>query len=187
MTNAQSPAGPNFQSERELALVGPQAGGGGGPRARRPSVLDSNVAPSELLAGGGDLPNGVGMGPGGLGGGGGTAIGVVGGPPGARGRARTNSSLLPPGGNPNGVNSNGGNANGNSNNGNGYVQPMPDPVELQNARAVEVLDRVQQKLTGRDFKIDEELEVQPQVSKLIGEATKLENLCQHYIGWCSFW
>jgi FKBP12-rapamycin complex-associated protein len=26
-----------------------------------------------------------------------------------------------------------------------------------------------------------------QVDRLIKEATNLENLCQHYIGWCSFW
>lgn len=62
-----------------------------------------------------------------------------------------------------------------------------DPAEIQNARALEVLDRVQQKLTGRDFKPGEELDVIGQVNKLIMEATKLENLCQHYIGWCSFW
>ncbi|ERT00909.1 Atypical/PIKK/FRAP protein kinase [Sporothrix schenckii ATCC 58251] len=176
LTNAQSPAGPNFQSERELALVGPQAGGGGG-RARRPSVLDSNMAPSELLAGG-DVNS--------------AQIGIVGGPPGARGRARTNSSLPPPttnGTNPNGTNGDTNSANPNGASGlNAYGQmAAPDPVELQNARAVEVLDRVQQKLTGRDFKNEEELEVDMQVNKLIGEATRLENLCQHYIGWCSFW
>lgn len=62
-----------------------------------------------------------------------------------------------------------------------------DPTEIQNARALEVLDRVAQKLTGRDFKQGEELPVLEQVDKLIVEATKLENLCQHYIGWCSFW
>ena len=39
----------------------------------------------------------------------------------------------------------------------------------------------------RDFKPEEELNVTDQVNKLIIEATKLENLCQHYIGWCSFW
>lgn len=60
-------------------------------------------------------------------------------------------------------------------------------TETQNARAVEVLDRVVQKLNGRDFKENEELDVVNQVNKLIIEATKLENLCQHYIGWCSFW
>lgn len=65
--------------------------------------------------------------------------------------------------------------------------PVVQEGESQNARAVEVLDRVQQKLTGRDFKPNEELDIINQVNKLIVEATKLENLCQHYIGWCSFW
>ncbi|KAJ1324782.1 serine/threonine-protein kinase mTOR [Microdochium nivale] len=94
---------------------------------------------------------------------------MPGGPPGVgRARTRTNSSLM------NGVN--GGGSNGSDN----------DAAEIQNARALEVLERVQQKLTGRDFS-SEELEVVAQVNKLIMEATKLENLCQHYIGWCSFW
>lgn len=66
-------------------------------------------------------------------------------------------------------------------------QQNQDPTEIQNARALEVLDRVSQKLTGKDFKPGEELDVLTQVDKLINEATKLENLCQHYIGWCSFW
>ena len=59
--------------------------------------------------------------------------------------------------------------------------------EVQNARAIQVLARVKEKLTGRDFKKEEELRVEMQVDKLIREATNLENLCQHYIGWCSFW
>lgn len=94
---------------------------------------------------------------------------MQGGPPGNRSRARTNSSVAPP---PGSV------VNGNA---------PQDPTEMQNARALEVLDRVSQKLTGRDFKPGEELDVISQVNKLIMEATKLENLCQHYIGWCSFW
>ncbi|KAI1846264.1 hypothetical protein JX266_007789 [Neoarthrinium moseri] len=85
---------------------------------------------------------------------------VMGGPP--RARARTNSSAVP-------------------------IPEAPMEVEAQNARALEVLDRVSQKLHGRDFKAGEELDVNTQVNKLIIEATKLENLCQHYIGWCSFW
>lgn len=32
-----------------------------------------------------------------------------------------------------------------------------------------------------------ELLVAEQVEKLIKQATNTENLCQHYIGWCSFW
>ncbi|KAK0644594.1 armadillo-type protein [Cercophora newfieldiana] len=146
LTNPASPPGPNFDSEREQALIGPQAA-----RARRPSILENNMPPTEFLAtqiNGGDIVPGV--------------------PPGARARARTNSSAPPPGSS---VNVNGG----------------PEAAEVQNERAVEVLDRVSQKLTGRDFKPDDDLSVNDQVNKLIIEATKLENLCQHYIGWCSFW
>lgn len=95
---------------------------------------------------------------------------MIGAPPGARTRARTNSSAAPPG-------------SSSMANGNGATEM----AEVQNARAVEVLDRVSLKLTGRDFKPDEELIVTEQVNKLIIEATRLENLCQHYIGWCSFW
>ena len=59
--------------------------------------------------------------------------------------------------------------------------------DVQNARALQVLSRVKDKLTGRDFKPNEELLVEPQVDRLLREATNLENLCQHYVGWCSFW
>ena len=59
--------------------------------------------------------------------------------------------------------------------------------EVQNARALQVLARVKDKLMGRDFKPNEELNVERQVAKLIAQATNVENLCQHYIGWCSFW
>jgi len=52
-----------------------------------------------------------------------------------------------------------------------------------------VLARVKEKLTGRDFgaAAGGELGIVAQVDRLIKEATNLENLCQHYIGWCSFW
>lgn len=60
-------------------------------------------------------------------------------------------------------------------------------ADVQNAGAVQVLDRVRQKLVGRDFKPEDELDVDDQVAKLIRQATNVENLCQHYIGWCSFW
>jgi FKBP12-rapamycin complex-associated protein len=59
--------------------------------------------------------------------------------------------------------------------------------EAQNARAVQVLGRVREKLTGRDFKPNEELNVSDQVDKLLAQATSVENICQHWIGWCSFW
>lgn len=62
-----------------------------------------------------------------------------------------------------------------------------DAKEEQNARALQVLARVKEKLTGRDFKKDVELGIEEQVEKLLSEATNLENLCQHYMGWCSFW
>ena len=65
--------------------------------------------------------------------------------------------------------------------------PDTDMAETQNERAVQVLNRVKEKLTGHDFRPDEELTYIIQVDKLLIEATKLENLCQHYIGWCSFW
>ncbi|KAI9778323.1 MAG: phosphatidylinositol kinase- protein kinase tor1 [Candelina submexicana] len=76
--------------------------------------------------------------------------------------------------------------NGNATNGNGGV----DAKEVQNARALQVLARVKEKLTGRDFSTGtrtEELNVPDQVDRLLQQATSLENLCQHYIGWCSFW
>ena len=56
-----------------------------------------------------------------------------------------------------------------------------------NAQAVKVLERVKEKLTGRDFKPEVELGVEQQVARLIVQATNVENLCQHFIGWCSFW
>lgn len=147
LTNAASPAGPNFQSEREVALAGPN-----GARPRRQSILESDVAPSELIAANAAGPN--------------API------PSGRPRARTNSTATAGVVGPDGTLLNG---------------AAPQETESQNARAVEVLERVQQKLTGRDFKENEELDVLNQVNKLIIEATKLENLCQHYIGWCSFW
>ncbi|KEY75200.1 hypothetical protein S7711_01639 [Stachybotrys chartarum IBT 7711] len=140
LTNAASPQGPNFKSDREEALAGPNP-----TRIRRQSILDAPVAPTELLAN--------------------NDLGAQGPPLSGRPRARTNSSAAPDGAQTNGA----------------------QEAESQNARALEVLDRVSQKLTGRDFKNNEELDVIAQVNKLIMEATKLENLCQHYIGWCSFW
>lgn len=52
-----------------------------------------------------------------------------------------------------------------------------------NERALEVIDRVQQKLTGRDFKPDEQLTVPDQVQKLIEQATNVEYLAAAFIGW----
>lgn len=69
---------------------------------------------------------------------------------------------------------------------------QPDAI---NELAIQVLNRVQSKLTGnvslqmsltvgRDFKPTLELNVPTQVDKLIEQAHSLENLCILYVGWC---
>jgi FKBP12-rapamycin complex-associated protein len=80
-------------------------------------------------------------------------------------------------------------ATNNPANGLGAPANEAEAKEVQNARAVVVLGRVKEKLTGRDFGAGagQELGIVAQVDRLIKEATNLENLCQHYIGWCSFW
>jgi FKBP12-rapamycin complex-associated protein len=68
-----------------------------------------------------------------------------------------------------------------------------DATEVLNERAVAVMKRMSDKLTGRDFTADgvpssnDSDSVQQQVSRLIGQAQGHENLCQSYIGWCPFW
>ena len=76
-----------------------------------------------------------------------------------------------------------------ANNSQGGPANEAEAKEVQNARAMVVLARVKEKLTGRDFgaAAGGELGIVAQVDRLIKEATNLENLCQHYIGWCSFW
>ncbi|KAF8928817.1 armadillo-type protein [Dissophora ornata] len=59
--------------------------------------------------------------------------------------------------------------------------------EQLNSRAVDILNRVTNKLTGRDFNPDETLDVPSQVEKLIQQATSTENLCQCWVGYCAFW
>jgi len=56
-------------------------------------------------------------------------------------------------------------------------------------KALRVIQRVQEKLNGTEFFKSQEvaLGVPDQVQRLIAEATSSENLCQLYIGWCSFW
>ncbi|KAL3827494.1 hypothetical protein ACHAXA_003763 [Cyclostephanos tholiformis] len=63
---------------------------------------------------------------------------------------------------------------------------------LLNERALKVIRRVQDKLTGTDFSFSSEedgepLDVQDQVQRLIVQATSSENLSQLFIGWCAFW
>ena len=58
--------------------------------------------------------------------------------------------------------------------------------ESLNEKALKVIRRVQDKLSGTD--LDETvLDVPDQVQRLIVQATSTENLCQLYIGWCAFW
>lgn len=57
-----------------------------------------------------------------------------------------------------------------------------DMTEWRNTKALAVYQRVQKKLTGRDFNPDEELTVEQQVKKLVRQATALENLCQCFPG-----
>ncbi|KAL1687363.1 armadillo-type protein [Schizophyllum commune] len=59
--------------------------------------------------------------------------------------------------------------------------------ETRNEKALVVYNRVQHKLTGRDFNPLVSLNVPQQVEKLIQQATSLENLCQCFSGWCAFW
>lgn len=60
-------------------------------------------------------------------------------------------------------------------------------TQARNHRAETVLKRITDKLHGNDFKNRKNLDVPDQVDRLIQDATNIENLCQHYIGWCSFW
>jgi FKBP12-rapamycin complex-associated protein len=177
-----SPAGPDLQEQPQQAISDATSNGAasgaatpangdhvapggpphvGAPGGRRPSMLDGPRPPSEMMHAAAAASMAA------------AAGGMPGAPPGSRPRGRTNSSLPPAH-----LVEKGSLANG----GGGY-----DTAEVQNARAIEVLGRVAQKLTGRDFKLTEELDVDRQVDKLIIEATNLENLCQHYLGWCSFW
>lgn len=63
--------------------------------------------------------------------------------------------------------------------------------EALNEKALKVIRRVQDKLTGTDFHPPDDetnpLDVQDQVQRLIVQATSTENLCQLFIGWCAFW
>lgn len=73
--------------------------------------------------------------------------------------------------------------------------------EALNEKALKVIRRVQDKLTGTDFPDSgrggdhsnsddgggDPLDVPDQVQRLIIQATSSENLCQLFIGWCAFW
>jgi FKBP12-rapamycin complex-associated protein len=84
------------------------------------------------------------------------------------------------------------------------VGQLGDANEVLNERAVAVMDRMSNKLTGHDFmptntmphvndtlgdrrELEPGLTVKIQVQKLILQAMSHENLCQSYVGWCPFW
>ncbi|KAL6771425.1 TOR1 [Auxenochlorella protothecoides x Auxenochlorella symbiontica] len=64
-----------------------------------------------------------------------------------------------------------------------------DAAEALNERAVVVMKRLSEKLTGRDSGQDDRDAdtVSQQVQRLIAQATSAENLSVMYIGWCAFW
>jgi FKBP12-rapamycin complex-associated protein len=57
--------------------------------------------------------------------------------------------------------------------------------EETNRKAIMVLNRVRDKLTGTDF--NGQIDEHTQVDYLIKQATSSENLCQCFIGWCAWW
>ena len=57
------------------------------------------------------------------------------------------------------------------------------PDEALNDRAVSVIERINNKLEGRDFDVNVKLDYEEQVRKLINQATSIENLCRSYAGW----
>jgi serine/threonine-protein kinase mTOR len=56
-----------------------------------------------------------------------------------------------------------------------------------NNKAVEVVTRIERKLTGRDFDENKTLNVAEQVEKLISQSISNERLCSLFHGWCGFW
>eukprot|EP00792_Barthelona_sp_PAP020_P008846 TRINITY_DN3253_c1_g1_i2.p1 TRINITY_DN3253_c1_g1~~TRINITY_DN3253_c1_g1_i2.p1 ORF type:complete len:2404 (+),score=519.61 TRINITY_DN3253_c1_g1_i2:42-7253(+) len=56
-----------------------------------------------------------------------------------------------------------------------------------NAKALEAIKRIDQKLSGKDFPHYGTVDVPMQFEHLITEATDPENLCQMYSGWCAWW
>jgi len=59
-------------------------------------------------------------------------------------------------------------------------------VEI-NSKAIEVKNRIDEKLTGFDFNTKNSLTVEVQVDKLIKAATNVENLAVLFAGWSSWW
>ena len=70
-----------------------------------------------------------------------------------------------------------------------YYFEENDEIEEEdlNKAAQNVLNRINEKLTGTDFNNKIPLEVPEQITRLINEAISDENLCQLYLGWNPFW
>lgn len=224
LNTRESPPRPHFRSERRQSII--DAPGANADAYDRSPMEVNN--PSALIAGG-------------------AAQSHVGAPPGRRHRR---SSILDP--------AMGGGSILETAKGGDQTAAVQEAKEVQNARALQVLARIKEKLTGRDFKpsspgsasaaahanlradinglglglglglghTDSKLNgygqngrngdtmmdggpakpisisgsapettmagigglgVAEQVDRLILEAINVENLCQHYIGWCSFW
>jgi len=62
-----------------------------------------------------------------------------------------------------------------------------EDTEETNRKAIQVLNRVKDKLTGKDFNNSTPIDEITQVDLLIKQATSSENLCQCFIGWCAWW
>jgi len=54
-------------------------------------------------------------------------------------------------------------------------------------RALQIIDRIENKLKGRDFEPNVQLNTSNQVNRLIEQATSHTNLSVMYVGWCPFW
>jgi serine/threonine-protein kinase mTOR len=70
------------------------------------------------------------------------------------------------------------------------MEENPENMSIKenlNTKALSIISRVSNKLSGREFNSNSPLKPAVQVAKLIEEATNVENLCQCYIGWCPFW
>jgi len=214
LNTRESPPRPHFRSERRQSIID-APGARGLPEDESP--MDNAANPAAIM----------------------NAQSQVGAPPGGR-RHRRSSILDPAMGGGSILDSQ------KANESSGHQEAK----EVQNARALQVLARVKEKLTGRDFKSSSAgsgysglgligvvpgstsdvngtgitdglglngntldgngkpelftvavpgttpettmagvggLGVAEQVDRLIAQATNVENLCQHYIGWCSFW
>ena len=67
-------------------------------------------------------------------------------------------------------------------------EEQDDQAEETNRKAIQVLTRVKDKLTGKDFVATASfVDEIKQVDLLIQQATSSENLCQCFIGWCAWW